>query len=225
MTGPVAISDTDDRYEMLLEMFCASMRYVPELTDSELVAHAADDLIDQVSYPVTVTDFRPVFAHAVDDDELPPGALAAAENHTETTILAFLRQLLAELDRRRPWPDPALVPVDPEQWPALADSVPIAWLHQPLPVVEQSVRAAFDTTSDAVSTEAESPLLVLRLRELGQVALLGEQQSEPGHFLVLLPDGGRGRDPAAVLEYLTTYTGLPFETAGIEQSTTTSSNL
>jgi hypothetical protein len=88
----------DERYETLLEMFCAATRYVPDLTDGELVTHAADDLIDQVSHPLAVAEFRAVSA--------------VAEIHSEATILAFLRQLLAELDRRRPWPEPAALDPD-----------------------------------------------------------------------------------------------------------------
>jgi len=89
--------------------------------------------------------------------EVQTDALAAAENHSEATILLFLRQLLIELERRRPWPDPALMEVDPDEWPSLGSSLPIAWLEPPMPMVQEAVKASFTAESDT-----DMPLLVLR---------------------------------------------------------------
>ena len=206
------------RHATLLETFCASARFVPELADHELVEHAADDLIDRTSYEATVAEFHQAFVRAVTAATLPPAALAAAENHSEATLLSFLRQLLAELERRRPWPEPPLIQVDPDEWPALGSGLPIAWTELPLPLIEQATRASFDTPSDT-----EMPLAVLRLRGGTIVALVGEPGPEPNRFLVLMPDTEGQQDPAEVIEYLARYAGLPLETEGIGQSITTPS--
>lgn len=220
MTSPPAESDSitgDEQYRTLLEIFCASAQYAPDLMDEELVAQAADDLIDRVSYRATVADFHPVFVRAVTTGTLPPAALATAENHSETTILSFLRRLLDELERRRPWPEPPLVQVDPREWPALGGSTPIAWVDLPLPLVEEATRASFADAAGAALPDAEIPLLVLRLRTGDLVALVGERSHTPSRFVILLPGADARQDPAVVIEYLVRYTGLPLETAGIER--------
>ncbi|MBU3065378.1 hypothetical protein KO481_28100 [Nocardia sp. NEAU-G5] len=198
------------RYETLLEMFCASANDVPDLADRTLVSQAADDLIDRISYTATVADFHRAFVRAVSAARLPPMALAAAENHSEATILLFLGRLLAELERRRPWPDPALVQADAEEWPSLGSSLPIAWMELPLPLVQEAVKASFTAASDM-----ERPLLVLRLRTGQLVGLVGEEGPEPSRFLILLPDTEEQQDPSGVIDYLVEYTGLPLETEGI----------
>ncbi|WP_216897428.1 hypothetical protein [Nocardia alni] len=213
----------DEQYEMLLEMFCDSARYVSDLSGDELVTHAADDLIDRLSYEATVADFHPVFVRAVTTATLPPMALAAAEIHSAAAILSFLGRLLIELERRRPWPQPTLLPVDPEQWPSLGSGLPIAWFELPLPLAQESVRASFDL--DAEISGAETTLLVLRLRGGQLVALVGERGPAPSRFLVLMPDAEGQQDPAEVIEYLVAYTGLPLETEGIGQDMTTLSDL
>lgn len=205
-----------ERYETLLEMFCAATNEVPDLADRELVSQAADDLIDRISYAATVADFHRAFVRAVSAARLPPTALAAAENHSEATILLFLRQLLTELERRRPWPDPALLQADPDEWPSLGSSLPIAWMELPLPMVQESVKASFTAESDT-----DTPLLVLRLRTGQLVALVGEEGLEPSRFLLLLPDAEGQQDPAGVINYLVEYTGLPLETEGIGPAMTT----
>src|SRR6266568_4815804 len=182
------------RYETLLEMFCASASEVPDLANRELVSDAADDLIDRISYAATVADFHRAFVRAVRAARLPRTALAAAENHSEAAILRFLRQLLAELERRRPWPDPALAPVDPDEWPSLGSSLPIAWMELPLPMVQAAVKAQFTAESDT-----DLPLLVLRLRTGQLVALVGEEGPEPSRFLILLPDARGQQDSARVI--------------------------
>jgi hypothetical protein len=206
----------DERYETLLEMFCASANDVPDLAGGEMISQAADDLIDGISYEPAMADFHRAFVRAVSTATLPPTALAAAENHSEVALLLFLGQLLAEMERRRPWPAPALVQADPEEWPSLGSSLPIAWMELPLPLVQEAVKASFTAESDA-----DMPLLVLRLRTGQLVALVGEQNPEPSRFLVLLPDAEGQQDSAAVIDYLVQYTGLPLETEGIELSMTT----
>ncbi|MFI5779329.1 hypothetical protein [Nocardia sp. NPDC051570] len=214
-------SPADDAwYDTLITDFCASASAAADLTEAGLVARAADDLIDRISYIATVAEFHAVFVRAVTTAALPPAAASAAQPHSETTILAFLRQLLAELERRRPWPRPALMPADPEDWPSSGSGLPIAWLRLPLPLVERAVKASFDTTS-----ETGMPLLVLRLRSGRLVALIGDQGIEPSRFLVLLPDIEGQPDPAEVIDFLARYTGLPLETEGIRRSMTTLADL
>jgi len=213
--------------EALLETFCASAQYAPDLADDEVVVRAADDLIDRISYEATVTEFHAVFVRAVTSGTLPPAALAAAGSHSAAAILSFLGRLLAELERRRPWPDPALVQLDPGHWPPLDSSLPIAWVDLPLPLVEQATRASFGAPFEGASPGTEMPLMVLRLRTGHMVALLGdgEQGPEPSSFLVLLTDTRRRRESAAVIEYLVRYTGLPLETAGIKRAMTAADKL
>ncbi|MBU3066502.1 hypothetical protein KO481_33895 [Nocardia sp. NEAU-G5] len=202
-------------YADLIAEFCASASEVDDLADPELVDRAADDLIDRISYTATVAEFHAAFVRVVTAAALPPGAAAAAQPHSGTTMLAFLRRVLAELERRRPWPEPALAQADIEDWPSTGSGLPIAWLRLPLPLVEQAVNASFEQVPGP-----DMPLLVLRLRTGQLVALIGAPGPAPDRFLVLLPDAENQQDPAEVIDHLVAYTGLPLETQGIGQHMT-----
>ncbi|PXX61712.1 hypothetical protein DFR70_108270 [Nocardia tenerifensis] len=198
-------TEFDAEPELLVQL-CASMAYVDELSGAEIVADAATDLIDRVSYVATVAEFYPAFAEAVATRTVPELAVQLADGFTEEQILDFLRRLVAELDRRRPWPDPALVSVDPLTWPSLGSSVPIGWVDIAISDLEWAVKAAFADVPDG-----DNPLLVLRMRGGQLVALVGDEEPNPSRFLVLLPDLDDQADPAEVSDYLARYAGLSVE--------------
>ncbi|WP_019929539.1 hypothetical protein [Nocardia sp. BMG111209] len=206
--------------ETLLAEFCAAMSEVADLDEAELVSRAATDLIDRISHWATVDEFHPAFVRAVTAAEVPPAALAGAGGHGEPAILAFLRQLLAELERRRPWPEPVFAEVDSDEWPSPGSGVPIGWIELSAPLVEHAVKATFDEAG-----REGAPVLVLRLRGGQLLALIGESRSSPARFVVTLPDAEGQRDATEVLEYLVEYTGLPVRTDGIERTFTMLSDL
>ncbi|MQY24983.1 hypothetical protein [Nocardia aurantia] len=206
--------------ETLLAEFCAAMGEVADLDDAELVSRAATDLIDRISHWATVDDFHPAFTRAVTSATVPAAALTAADGHDEVSILAFLRQLLAELERRRPWPEPVFAEADPDDWPSPGSGVPIGWLELSMALVEHAVKASFDEPG-----REGAPVLVLRLRGGQLVALIGETTPRPARFVVTLPDAEGQRDAAEVLDYLVEYTGLPVRTEGVERTFTMLSDL
>jgi hypothetical protein len=209
-----ALADYDDPADYddlpLLHQFCASMAYVEDLSGDEIVAAAAQDLIDRISYAATAVEFYPVLAEAVETGALPDEIVELTDGFDAESILDFLTRLVTELDRRRPWPDPALVAVDPEQWPTMGSSRPIGWVDMDIDEVEWAVKESFGDIP-----EDDLPLLILRMRGGQLVALVGQDDPDPERFLVLLPDVDGQWDPADVMDYLARYAGLEVETDGL----------
>ncbi|MFI6172428.1 hypothetical protein ACIBCN_37010 [Nocardia sp. NPDC051052] len=199
----------------LVTQLCASMAYLDDLSGAEIVADAAQDLIDRISYAATVTEFYPALVESVVAGTLPDEVLELAGGFDTAQILDFFARLVTELDRLRPWPDPALVSVDPATWPSLGSSVPIGWVDIHIDDLEWAVKAPFgDVVAD------EPPMLVLRLRDGRVVALVGEQEPEPAQFVLLLPAHADQRDSAEVIAYLARYAGLRVETEGLREAMT-----
>lgn len=197
----------------LVTQLCASMAYLDDLSGAEIVADAAQDLIDRISYAATVSEFYPALAESVAAGTLPGEALELAGGFDAAQILDFFARLVTELDRLRPWPDPALVSVDPATWPSMGSSVPIGWVDLPIDDLEWAVKAPFgDVIPD------EPPMLVLRLRDGRVVALVGDEDPEPAQFVLLLPDQAEQRDAAEVIAYLARYAGLRVETEGLQEA-------
>ncbi|WP_157119939.1 hypothetical protein [Nocardia xishanensis] len=197
----------------LVVQLCASMVYLDDLSGAEIVADAATDLIDRISYAPTVEEFYPALAQAVAAETVPELAVDLAGGFTEEQILDFLRRLVAELDQRRPWPEPALVPVDPRTWPSIGSSAPIGWVDIFISDLEWAVKAAFADVPDG-----DNPLLVLRMRGGQLVALVGDEEPNPTRFLVLLPDADDQQDPGEVTDYLMRYAGLRVESEGLAEA-------
>ncbi|MFI9403297.1 hypothetical protein [Nocardia sp. NPDC052316] len=194
----------------LVVQLCASMAHVHDLSGAEIVADAATDLIDRISYLAKVEEFYPALAQVVTAGVVPELAVELAGGFTEDEILDFVRRLVGELDRRRPWPKPALVSVDPLTWPSMGSSVPIGWIDIAISDLEWAVKAAFADVPDG-----ENTLLVLRIRGGQLLALVGDAEPNPTRFLVLLPDAEDQQDPAEVMAYLERYAGLRVETDGL----------
>ncbi|WP_167461404.1 hypothetical protein [Nocardia brasiliensis] len=201
-----AATELDIEPDLLVQL-CASMAQVEDLSGAQIVADAATDLIDRISYVATVGEFYPVLAAAVAAETVPDLAVELTDGFNAQEVLDFLRRLVAELDDRRPWPEPALTPVDPRTWPSQGASVPIGWLDLTITDLEWAVKAGF-----ADVPVGEHPLLVLRMRDGQLVALVGDAQPNPVRFLVLVPDTAAQPDPAEVRDYLARYAGLRVET-------------
>ncbi|MGW0265754.1 hypothetical protein ACWDYI_31180 [Nocardia beijingensis] len=200
-----ALEFTDHESAPLVQL-CASMAHVEDLSAAEVVAAAAEDLIDRVSYAETVQEFYPALAQAVSAQTVPASAVEAADGVDREEILGFFGRLLAELDRRRPWPDPVTVAVDPTTWPTPGSSRLIGWVDIGISALEWAVKAGFAEVPDD-----DQALLVLRLRTGQLIALVGEQDPDPARFMVLLPDLDGRQDPVAVIAYLARYAGLRVE--------------
>lgn len=184
------------------------MGHVQDLAGAQVAGNAATDLIDRISYRYRVEEFYPELVAVVEAGRLPADLVAVADGHDEAAILNFLTRLVAELDARRPWPDPALLQVDSAAWNSPGAARAIAWLDIPKPVLEAMLHGAFESVP-------EGELLVLRLRPGHLVALLAENRPEPDRFIVLLPDDDWSSAPD-VIAYLADYTGLELETAGLD---------
>ncbi|MGW5455925.1 hypothetical protein [Nocardia sp. NPDC003979] len=213
--APLAADSAPEPEPALVVQLCASMVYLSDLTGQEIVADAATDLIDRISYVATVDEFYPELARVVAAGVVPPLAVDLAGGFGPETILDFLTRLVAELDRRRPWPEPAFIPVDPATWPSIGTSVPIGWLDVAIEDLEWAVKAGF-----ADVPPGENPLLVLRMRDERLFALVGDPDPHPTRFLVLLPEGGDQASPAAVGEYLRRYAGVSMTTDGLAEAMT-----
>ncbi|MFD8247876.1 hypothetical protein [Nocardia sp. NPDC059691] len=204
--GPTDAPEFADYASAALVQLCASMAHVDDLSAAEVVGAAAEDLIDRVSYAQTVEEFYPALAQAVSAQTVPDPAVEAADGVDRDEILGFFARLLAELDRRRPWPGPVTVAVDPRTWPTPGSSRLIGWLDIGISALEWAVKAGFAAVPDD-----DQAVLVLRLRSGQLIALVGEQDPDPARFMVLLPDLDGQQDPVAVIAYLSRYAGLRVE--------------
>ncbi|MFE9789621.1 hypothetical protein ACFYO7_30010 [Nocardia salmonicida] len=190
-------------------LLCASMAYVENLSGDGIAVAAAEDLIDGISYVATVEDFYQALTQAFSAETLPDSVVELAGGYSMAEILEFFGRLLAELDRRRPWPPPVAVPVDPHTWPTPGSSRLVGSIDSSLSALEWAVKAGFADVPDD-----DQVVLVLRLRTGQLIALVGEQGHAPTKFLVLLPDLEDQQDPVEVAAYLSRYTGLRVEFDG-----------
>ncbi|MEU7145831.1 hypothetical protein ABZ942_40760 [Nocardia sp. NPDC046473] len=212
-----AAGEADDEFgePPLVTQLCASMAYLDDLSGAEIVADAAQDLIDRISYAATVSEFYPALVASVAAGTLPDEVRELAGGFDTAQILDFFARVVTELDRLRPWPEPALVSVDPATWPSMGSSVPIGWVDIPIDDLEWAVKAPFgDVVAD------EPPMLVLRLRDGRMVALVGDEEPDPAQFVLLLPAHADQRDSAEVIAYLARYAGLRVETEGLQEAMT-----
>jgi hypothetical protein len=137
--------------------------------DAAEVSRRAGELIQQRIFTDSVEDYYEAASAALASGEqigYEPGEQAAARD--------FLTRLVAELDARRPWPEPPFRQVDSAGWPALREAPVVARLQLSRMQVEERLSRLFDKHPPDGS---KWPILLLRLRSGETVAL-----QAPGGF-------------------------------------------
>lgn len=128
-------------------------------------------------------------------------AAAALESGEAGDARPFLERLVAELDARRPWPEPAFRQVPAAEVPELRTAPVLATLGVSRMQLEERLSRLFDKS---VASEWHGPVLVLRLRTGDTVALVATGgYTEPGVAL-----RANTNDPTSVLESFGTLTGV-----------------
>jgi hypothetical protein len=205
--------DSDEAYG-LINQISYRLQFVPDLSDEAVLRRAADDLINQISFLQPVEEFYEAVVFTVHKGHLSPMALEiAGERHSEAELLAFLARLAQHLDERRPWPRPAFLKLDVEQWSTFADAKPIARINRPMHQINGILNNSFDTVPIGAET---LPVMILELRSGEVVALMGSVNPRSTVFALMQRDPG---DPAEVIAHFCELTGFsPEEVVPLEES-------
>jgi hypothetical protein len=187
----------------LINQICYRLQFVPDLSDDVVLRRAADDLINRISFLHPVEEFYEAIVFTTRHGRLSSMALdVAGERHSEAEILDFLARLAQHLDERRPWPRPAFLKLDVEQWSTFGDAKPIARINRPMHQINGILNNSFDT----VPIGAEKlPVMILELRSGDVVALMGSIDPRSTVFALMQRDPG---DPTALLARFRELTGF-----------------
>jgi hypothetical protein len=175
---------------------------VADLTDETMVARCADSLINQRHFLQPVGEYAEAINLTVRAGRLAGDALEMSRHHLEAELLDFLARLAQYLDERRPWPRPAFLKLDVEQWSTFGDAKPIARINRPMHQINGILNNSFDT----VPIGAEKlPVMILELRSGDVVALMGSIDPRSTVFALMQRDPG---DPTALLARFRELTGF-----------------
>ena len=106
---------------------------------------------------------------ALSSDE-PLDVIPLLPQFDQPQIADFLRAVAGQLDRMRPWPEPAVRPLDTTAWAGLADAIKVAELDASLVEVTDALQQGFAPVAGAGSRDQ---VMILRLRSGETVALSG----------------------------------------------------
>jgi hypothetical protein len=122
----------------------------------------------------------------------------------QAQLVGFLRAVAVRLDEMRPWPEPAVRPLDHRGWSEFTHAVQIAELDGSLVQVMDVVQHGFRPVD---SDQSGQQVLMLRLGTGETVALLGTFGiAENVALYADSPD-----NPAAVITHFSIATGFPAE--------------
>jgi hypothetical protein len=164
-----------------------------DLRDEETLARFADFMINRRYFPGSVEEYAEAINHAVRDGRLPGDTAELSRRFSETELLDFLARLARHLDERRPWPAPAFLKLDAQQWNSFADAKAIARINRPMHQINGILNNAFDQVPVGAD---KLPVMVLQLRSGDVVALMGSVDPRSTTFALLQRDAG---DPAEVI--------------------------
>jgi hypothetical protein len=166
---------------------------VPDLTDETMVVRCADSLINQRHFLQPVGEYAEAINFALREGGLSPDTVEMSRRYSAAELLDFLARLARHLDERRPWPRPAFLKLDVDQWNSFGEAKPIARIHRPMMEINGILNSSFDT----VPIGAEKlPVMILELRSGDVVALMGSVDPRSTVFALMQRDPG---DPAALI--------------------------
>lgn len=175
------------------------VQFAEELT-TELAASHAQRLLAKPAAAFTQEEQYEALAHATTAADL--GAGVPDQPHSDEDLRAFLSEVVAEMDRQRPWTRPALRPLPLERWSDFAESPPVAALHVSFPEAMQRLQQSFTP-----APEDGRLVCLLHLAPGHELAIADEWWPESSAMAVLT----RAEKPREVLDYLIAHTGLTEE--------------
>jgi hypothetical protein len=166
---------------------------VPDLTDETMVVRCADSLINQRHFLQPVGEYAEAIDYTLREGGLSRDTLEMSRRYSAAELLDFLTRLARHLDERRPWPRPAFLKLDIEQWSSFANAKPIARINRPT----HQINGILNNSFDSVSIGAEKlPVMILQLRSGDVVALMESVDPRSAVFVLMQRDPG---DPAEVI--------------------------
>lgn len=185
-----------------------AVQFAEELT-SELAASHARRLLAKPAGTFTQEEQYEALAHATTGADL--GAGVPGQPHTDEDLRAFVADVVAEMDRQRPWTQPALRPLPLERWSDFADAPAVAALDVPFPEIMQRLQQSFTPAPDDGRL-----VCLLQLAPGHELAIADEWWPESEAMAVLT----RADKPQEVLDYLIAHTALTDEDLNaVEQPT------
>jgi hypothetical protein len=178
---------------------------VPDLSDEAALAACADSILNQRHFAYPAEDYAEAIDLTVRAGRLSTDAADISNRFSEDGLLDFLARLARHLDERRPWPRPAFVKLDVEQWNTFAHGKAIAQIDRPTHEINGILNKSFDTVP---AGEEKLPVMILELRSGDVVALMGSVDRRSTTFALLQRDPG---DPAEVIARFCEFTGFPPE--------------
>jgi hypothetical protein len=176
--------------------------YARELSDED-VEKFVGRMIEYDFFPSGPAAYREALAYVLASGEiLTPTAVPT--RHEEGPIRDFLTRVAAELDKRRPWPEPAMRKLDVTEWPAFAAAKTVAHIDAVPSTVGERLRNQFD---EVPVGELKLPVLIVQLRTGEKVALMGSTDPKSRGVTLLALDG----DPEDVIAHFSEFTGYPAE--------------
>jgi len=132
--------------------------------DAATVSRRVTELMRTDVFGLPVSDYHSAALAALADDT----PLTTEPEHNQAVVRDFLVRLVAELERRRPWPEPPAYAGDLHDWDGLC--------HAPVigrtPASRAAFRDAFNSGFHPLHSEGQvSYVLVLRLRTGQTIAL------------------------------------------------------
>jgi hypothetical protein len=184
-----------------------AVQFAEELT-SDLAAGHARRLLAKPAGTFTQEEQYEALAHATTGTDL--GAGVPDQPHTDEDLRAFVAEVVAEMDRQRPWTQPALRPLPLERWSEFADAPAVAALDVPFPEIMQRLQQSFTPAPDDGRL-----VCLLQLAPGDELAIADEWWPGADAMAVLT----RADEPREVLDYLIAHTALTDEElTPVEQS-------
>ncbi|MDT5037251.1 MAG: hypothetical protein QOE03_2436 [Micromonosporaceae bacterium] len=177
---------------------------VANLNDQQLIARCADFMINRRYFSGTVDEYATAIDATLRDGHIPAHALEISQHHSEAELLDFLALLKKQLDNRRPWPKPAFVKLETDQWATFANAAAIARVNLPKHRIVGILNKDFDSV---VVGELRLPVMILELRSSEVVALMGSLEPRSTVFTLLHRD--RRNMAEEVVSHFCEFTGIP----------------
>ena len=176
-----------------------AVQFADELT-SGLAARHAQRLLAKPAGAFTQEEQYEALAHATAGADL--GAGVPDQPHSDEDLRAFVSEVVAEMDRQRPWTRPALRPLPLERWSDFADAPAVAALDVPFPEAMQRLQQSFTP-----APEDGRLVCLLHLAPGHELAIVDEWLPESSAMAVLT----RAENAREVLDYLIAHTDLTDE--------------
>lgn len=190
---------SSETWRLAVDDLVYAVQFAEELT-TDLAADHARRLLARPADTFTQEEQYEALSHASTASDL--GARVPDQPHSDEDLRSFVAEVVAEMDRQRPWTRPALRPLPLDRWSEFADTAPVAALDVPFPEVMHRLQQTFGP-----APEDGRLVCLLQLAPGHELAIADDWWPESGAMAVLT----RADKPREVLDYLIAHTALTDE--------------